>query len=359
MKENYLLHNKVAEKLYFDYAQNLPIITLCRHANPSKQIYNNITEAFLLGDPYKLSAMRHCGIDERYITGEASDYEKFKAFCTVLPKFAGNSLYLLSHIELKKHFNCDLTVCEDNCDKIWDFVNGYIIDMQLSEDKILSESNSLQVSAKHFTWLEDAFYNKSIVDLDSLEQLLIDRISSADAEGCKVALSDAFTEFIRPNPYVANEILQKIKEGDKSLDPEDIALLNMQINRTLCRRYKKLGWTLLLMGDKSDEEAIDYLKRNDALPKAYSYIQFEIGQSEEYLELQIRSYALKKPIGNMIAMVNTAENMLPFARNDYFRRVLCNIIGRWVEDGEYTSDEKTLKNLIEDILFNNIKEAIL
>ena len=69
-------------------------------------------------------------------------------------------------------------------------------------------------------------------------------------------------------------------------------------------------------------------------------------------------YASKYPIGNLICAINTADNLLSYARNDYFRRVVCNIIGKWVENGEYTSDEKTLKKLIEDILYNNLKEAI-
>lgn len=358
MNENYLLHNETAKKLYFEYAKNLPIIALCSLAKPSEQIYNNIAEAFLLNDFYKLDAMRHCGIDEKYITGDASDFEKFKAFCTVLPKFAGNPLYLLSHIELKNHFGCDLTICEENCDKIWNAVNSDIIERELSKDKILSATNFEFVTARYFMWYEDILNNTKIVDLYTLEETLIDRINEAEVGGCRIALSNAFSDFITPNQYMANEIVKRVKEGDKTLELEDFELLNMQINRTLCQQYRKLGWTLLIKGDNSDEEAVDYLEKNGVLPRIRHHIEFEIGQSEEYLELQIRSYALKNPIGNMIGVVNTAENSFSFARNDYFRRVLCNIIGKWVENGEYTSDEKVLKKLIEDILYNNLKEAI-
>ena len=101
MNENYLLHNETAKKLYFEYAKDLPIISLCSQNEPSNKVYNNVAEAFLLNDSYKLDAMRDCGIDEKFITGDASDYEKFKAFCSILPKFAGHPIYLLSHIELK------------------------------------------------------------------------------------------------------------------------------------------------------------------------------------------------------------------------------------------------------------------
>jgi glucuronate isomerase len=60
----------------------------------------------------------------------------------------------------------------------------------------------------------------------------------------------------------------------------------------------------------------------------------------------------------LICTVNTADNPISYARNDYFRRIVCNVIGKWVENVEYTSDEKILKKLIEDILYNNLKEAI-
>ena len=63
MNENYLLHNETAKKLYFEYAKELPIISLCSKPLPSNKIYNNVAEVFLLNDFYKLDAMRHCGSD--------------------------------------------------------------------------------------------------------------------------------------------------------------------------------------------------------------------------------------------------------------------------------------------------------
>ena len=103
MNENYLLHNETAKRLYFEYARDLPTIALCSDVEVDDKIYNNVTEAFLTNDCYKLDSMRAYGIDEKYITGDASDYEKFKAFCSVLPRFVGNPIYLISHIELIKN----------------------------------------------------------------------------------------------------------------------------------------------------------------------------------------------------------------------------------------------------------------
>ena len=358
MNENYLLHNEIAKKLYFEYAKNLPIIALCSQNKPSDKIYNNIAEAFLINDFYKLDAMRHCGIDEKFITGDASDYEKFKAFCSILSKFAGHPLYLLSHMELKKHFDCDLCICEDNCDLIWNEVNSKIISNMLNEEQLLKHTKIEYHHSLTLSWMQELYSNDEITDLNSLEKTLINYVNEANNNGCRIAVYNTFSDFIKPNHYLANEIVKLIKLNDPSVEIEECDLLNMQIARTLGIEYKQLGWRWLLCGSDIDEDALSYLESNNALPKTRNYIEFEIGQSEDYLELQFRGYATKHPIGNVICTVNTADNCLCCARNDYFRRVVCNIIGKWVENGEYTSDEKTLKKLIEDILYNNLKEAI-
>ena len=357
MNENYLLHNEIAKKLYFEYAKDLPIIALCDDYEPDDRIYNNITEAFLINDCYKLYAMRHCGVDEKYITGDASDYEKFKAFCSILPKFAGHPLYLLSHIELKRFFACDLAICEENCDFIWNEINKKILEESISTSYLLNLANIEYHYCSIVSWMEELYSNNKIVDLSTLESYLIAKINSANDCGCRIALYNAFTNFVKPNPYTANEIVKRIKLLDTGIDIEDCELVDMQIARTLGVEYKKLGWKWLLKGNL-DDDALEYLINNHALPKTRCYVEFEIGQSEDYLELQIRGYAMKRPIGTMICIVNNAYNCLSYARNDYFRRILCNIIGKWVENGEYSSDEKTLKKLIEDILYNNLKEAI-
>ena len=358
MNENYLLHNETAKKLYFEYAKDLPIISLCSDFEADDKIYNNITEAFLTNDCYKLDAMRASGIDEKNITGDASDYEKFKAFCSVLPKFAGHPLYLLSHIELEKYFDCKLSICDENSDQIWHEVNTKILSDFLSEKLILEKSNIEHFYSLCVSWIEELDSNLDIVDLASLEKVMLQHVQNADKNGCRIAIYNAFSDLIKPNPYIANEIVKQIKSKDPGLELEDYNFLDMQIARTLGIEYKKLNWTWLLKGSRVDENVLQYLENNNALPKTKSYIQFEIGESEDYLELQLMSYASKYPIGNLICTVNTANNALSYARNDYFRRILCNIIGKWVENGEYTSDEKTLKKLIEDILYNNLKEAI-
>src|SRR5690606_17647200 len=103
MDEDFLLSNETARKLYHDYAKQMPIIDYHCHLSPQEiyenKTYKTITEVWLYGDHYKWRAMRSNGIEERYITGDASDYDKFLAYAKTLPDAIGNPLYHWSHLE--------------------------------------------------------------------------------------------------------------------------------------------------------------------------------------------------------------------------------------------------------------------
>ncbi len=364
MNENYLLHNETAKKLYFEYAKDLPIIALCSDFELDEVVYNNIAEAFLANDFYKLDAMRNLGIDEKFITGDASDYEKFKAFCSVLPKFAGHPLYLLSHIELKKNFDCDLSICEENCDEIWQYCNSKITSEPFTDDMLMQKSKLSFVNVFH-PMIFNEMRNPSVIDLKSFESRVLDMISLADDSGCKIAIHPVIDSFEKPNPYKANELVQKIKREHCAL-PEEYRYLDMQMNRTLGIEYKKRDWTLIWYKEDYGEgantynntEALEYLEENNALPQNYNLVYIDIEDTEGEIAERLNRFARKNILGKFIFLPDIISPTTAFAHVDYVRRILCNIIGKWVENGEYTSDEKTLKKLIEDILYNNLKEAI-
>ena len=179
MNQYYLLHNETAKKLYFEYAKDLPIIALC---NQSDTVYGNITEAFLNNDAYKLDAMRQCGIDEKYITGNASDYDKFKSFCTILPKFAGNPIYLLSHIELSHNFNCELSICEDNCDTIWSKCNEYLLNNTFNYGFEMVQYIDIDDITEVFC------LDKNVKTFEEFENSIVNQILKANENGCKNAI---------------------------------------------------------------------------------------------------------------------------------------------------------------------------
>ena len=363
MRDNYLLHNETAKRLYFEYAKNLPIIALCSELPECDSEYSNVCEAFLLNDCCKLDAMRSCGVDEKYITGDASDYEKFRAFCSVLPKFAGNSVYLLSHIELNRNFDCDITVCEENCDEIWHFCNSKIMTDSFSDHTAMSQSKISFVKA-FYPLIFNEINNPTVKSLRDLESRLIEMISHQDSNGCKTAVCSVIDKFIKPNPYQANEILQKIKDCNKSITPDEMRLLDMQIYRTLGSELKKRDWSLIWYKEDYgadsyiDNEILHYLYNSNALPKNYNLVYIDIEEGEQEISSRLVEFARRNILGRFMFLPGIISPTSAYAHVDYTRRIICNIIGAWVENGEYPSDEKTLKKLIEDILYNNLKEAI-
>lgn len=145
LKDNFLLKTKTAEKLYFDYAKDMPIFDYHCHL-PEKQIlanetFNDIYEIWLAGDHYKWRLMRNYGINENVITGDASHKEKFLAYCKVLGTAFGNPLYHWSQLELKDFFNCEIEINEENAELIWDWCNEYIKLNKVTPQSLIESAN--------------------------------------------------------------------------------------------------------------------------------------------------------------------------------------------------------------------------
>ncbi|MBR1975533.1 MAG: glucuronate isomerase [Clostridia bacterium] len=145
IKDNFLLTNKTAEKLYFNYAKDMPIFDYHCHL-PEKQIlenktFNDVYEIWLAGDHYKWRLMRNFGINEAYITGNKSNKEKFLAYCRTLGTAFGNPLYHWSQVELKEFFNCELEINEENAELIWDWCNEFIKLNNITPQSLIEQSN--------------------------------------------------------------------------------------------------------------------------------------------------------------------------------------------------------------------------
>lgn len=144
LNDDFLLSTDWAKKLYHDHAAQMPIIDYHCHLDP-QEIYENkpftsITEAWLKGDHYKWRLMRACGIPESHITGDASDYEKFLAWCQTVPKTIGNPLYTWTHLELKRFFGIDLLVNEENAKTIWEQANKKITGTSFKRREIIKNA---------------------------------------------------------------------------------------------------------------------------------------------------------------------------------------------------------------------------
>ena len=145
IKNNFLLTNETAERLYFNYAKDMPIFDYHCHL-PEKQIFenkpfNDVFEIWLAGDHYKWRLMRNYGINEEYITGNTTNKEKFMTYCRVLGTAFGNPLYHWSQVELKEFFGCEKEINEANAEAIWDECNAYIKANGVTPQKLIEQSN--------------------------------------------------------------------------------------------------------------------------------------------------------------------------------------------------------------------------
>mgnify|MGYP002518154297 CR=1 FL=1 len=145
IKDNFLLENKTAVKLYKEYAKDMPIFDYHCHLSEKQILENNeftdIAEVWLGGDHYKWRLMRNYGVDEEFITGSASNHDKFVTYCKTLGTAFGNPLYHWSQVELKEFFDCDLEINEKNAEKIWNDCNAYIAKNNVTPVSLIEKSN--------------------------------------------------------------------------------------------------------------------------------------------------------------------------------------------------------------------------
>lgn len=128
MDENFLLQTETAQKLYHNHAAKMPIFDYHCHINPKDiaedRRFNSITEIWLAGDHYKWRGMRTNGVDERFCTGDASDWEKFEKWAETVPQTLRNPLYHWTHLELKKFFGINEVLSPKTARKIFDECNA-------------------------------------------------------------------------------------------------------------------------------------------------------------------------------------------------------------------------------------------
>ena len=145
LRDDFLLCNETAKKLYFGYAKDMPIFDYHCHL-PERQILENkpfsdIFEIWLAGDHYKWRLMRNFGAEEEFITGDKSNHEKFLTYCKALGSAFGNPLYHWSQVELKEYFNCELEINEANAEAIWEQCNAYIREHSITPQSLIEGSN--------------------------------------------------------------------------------------------------------------------------------------------------------------------------------------------------------------------------
>ncbi len=455
MDQDFLLSTETAQRLYHKYAQTSPILDYHCHIDPQEiakdRRFDNITQVWLGGDHYKWRQMRSNGIEEKYITGDAPDREKFQKWAETLEKAIGNPLYHWSHLELQRYFGYHGALSGKTAQEVWDLCNDALAQDDMSARNIIRRSHvtlicttddpvdSLkwhEMIARDETfdvqvlpaWRPDRAMNLEKPDypdyIGKLEDASGVRISSfADLiqalkvrmeyfaeRGCLV--SDHGLAYVMYVPASEQEIETIFK---KRLRQEQISRTEELQFKTafllqLGALYHDFGWVMQIhYGVKRDnnqklfrslgadagvdcicnytpsDQLADFLNAlavQDKLPKTVLYslnpadnaaLGTIIGcfQSAEAvgkiqqgaawwfndhrqgMRDQMISLANLGLLGNFIGMLTDSRSFLSYTRHEYFRRNLCDLIGGWVENGEYPDDEEALGKLIRGISYGN------
>ena len=246
IKDNFLLTNKTAEKLYFGYAKDMPIFDYHCHL-PEKQIlenkpFNDVFEIWLAGDHYKWRLMRNYGVNEELITGKTTtNKEKFLAYCRVLGTAFGNPLYHWSQVELKEFFNCEIEINEENAELIWDWCNDYIKLNGVTPQKLIEQSN-----VSHIFTTNEIFDDLSIFPAIAqkgykfkvIPAFRADKIMNIEAEAynefiaklgevntleeLETKIEDRLQEFIKVGTTAADVALQSVYKITEKADAEKV-----------------------------------------------------------------------------------------------------------------------------------------
>lgn len=455
MDKDFLLDTDAAKKLFHDFAENMPICDYHCHLNP-KEIFENkspesITELWLSGDHYKWRAMRSCGVEEKYCTGNASDREKFQKFAYTLQYCIGNPLYHWAHIELQRYFGIDTPLNAKTADDIFDRANAAIRNGDFRPQSLIMKSN-VKVVCTTDDPVDDLKYHKLLKDVQGFDckvlpsfrpdkalnahldgfadyintlakaadveiksykdviTALLKRADYFDSVGCRV--SDQAFDY---PPYAAveddeiDEIFSRAMKGEK-ITPAECDKYRTPILLALGEKYHELGWAMeihigamrnnnTLMFNKIGADTgfdsvgdceiaqplsrfLDALNVKDKLPKtilfnlndkdntvlgtmlgnfqsadAESKIQF--GPAWWFLDTMDGMTNQMKTLGNLgvlgkfVGMETDSRSFTSYGRHEYFRRIMCALLGRWVEDGWYAYDEDILKEIIQGICYNN------
>mgnify|MGYP002801424529 FL=1 len=144
MDKDFLLSTEMSQTLYHQFAENMPILDYHCHINPQEiyedRKFENITQVWLGGDHYKWRQMRSNGVDEKYITGDGSDREKFQAWAETMPKLIGNPLYHWSHLELRRYFGYEGYLNGDTAEEVWNLCNAKLQEDSMTVRNIIKQS---------------------------------------------------------------------------------------------------------------------------------------------------------------------------------------------------------------------------
>ncbi len=456
--EDFLLETEVAKHLYHDVVKDLPIIDYHCHLSPEliaeNHRFRSITEIWLEGDHYKWRAMRANGVDERFCTGDATDWEKFEAWARTVPETLCNPLYHWTAMELKRPFGVGKPLSPATARDIFDECNKQLREGDLTTQSILRKfrvavvcttddpADPLEAHQKlaartdpdtrvYPTWRPDKALAVADVSawntwIDKLGQTAKNSVSSwpgllsaLDSRhtafhelGCRA--SDHGLDRMEAEPFTdaeASVIFDKLRAG-KTVEASEAALFRSALLYRMAILDHARGWAQQfhlgalrntnarmrrLLGPDTGFDSIgdfdqarplarflDSLDSTDQLAKTIIYnvnpadnpvFATMIGNYQDGsvagkmqwgsawwfldqldgMEAQMRMLATMGLLSRLVGMVTDSRSFLSYPRHDYFRRLICRMLGDDVRRGLLPDDKQLLGKMVTDISFRNAK----
>lgn len=457
LNEDFLLQTRTAQFLYHDHAKLMPIIDYHCHLPPddiaNDRRFDNLTRIWLEGDHYKWRAMRTNGVDERYCTGGADDYEKFEKWAETVPYTMRNPLYHWTHMELKRPFGVEKILNPSTAREVYatcteqlsepgfsargllkqfgvevvcttdDPADSLEYHQQLQAEKLdikvlptfrPDKSMAVEHPEAYNAYLQrlEALTNASIDHFIDLLDVLQQRVDFFHSLGGR--LSDHGLETVFAEAYTdaeVNYIFHKVRLGHH-LEPLEVRKFKSALLVHLGQMYHEKGWaqqfhlgalrnnnTRMMrqlgpdtgfdsIGDFSQARSLstflDRLDTGNTLAKTILYnlnpgdnaimatmignfndgsipgkMQFGSGwwflDQKDGMEQQMNALSNMGLISRFVGMLTDSRSFLSYPRHDYFRRILCNLFGNDVENGELPNDLDWLGQLVENICYHNAK----
>lgn len=455
LDDHFLLQTKTAERLYHEFAKEMPIIDYHCHLPPDQIAadlnFGNLTQVWLYGDHYKWRAMRTNGVSERFCTGDAPDFEKFLKWAETVPYTLRNPLYHWTHLELRRYFGVNDILNASTAARIYETCTAQLQEPGFSvrnllrkmnvkvvcttDDPIDSLGHHQQLKADGFEIrvlpafrpdkamnVDDAVsFNDYLAKLELASDTTIATYSDyLDAlrnrhdyfaeNGCSV--SDHGLEQVYAEDYTEAEIeaiFRKIRSGkdltqDERLKFKSAALeifavwdhekgwvqqyhlgaLRNNNSRMMRRLGADTGWDSI--GDFSQGKALarflDRLDTKDQLAKTILYnlnpadnelmatmignfndgsaagkIQWGSGwwflDQKDGMTKQLNALSNMGLLSKFVGMLTDSRSFLSYPRHEYFRRILCNLFGDEIENGELPADIDWTGSVIQDICYRN------
>ena len=456
MDENFMLYTPAAQKLYHEYAENMPIFDYHCHLSPKEIAENisfrNIGHLFLGGDHYKWRAMAAYGIDDRNIRGEGSDYDKFLAYAKAMPYMLGNPLYHWTHLELKRVFGIEEALSEKTAPAIWEKANAMLATEEFRAKRLIEKFNVKLVCTTDDPVDTLEWHDMIAADKDFSVKVLpafrpdkavnvqkpgfaeyLAKLAEVTGKELKTtadviaALDERVEYFHNHGARISDHGMDTISYVEVDMEKADRALSQAIAGEKVCPvcaehyrsalyvalggMYNRRGWVQqyhmnairnnnTAMFEKHgpdtgfdsihDELIAEKLsgllnaqEKKGMLPKTILYslnpnhnyvlasmagnfqttagipgkIQFGSGwwfnDQRDGMEDQMKALASVGLLSTFVGMLTDSRSFVSYPRHEYFRRILCNIIGQWVENGEYPDDWDTLGEIVQGICYNN------